>query len=440
MVAAIAPLPNQKLDDARATFRRWLHLPDTGSLDAMLGTVAANRLEGEPVWLLLVGPPGGGKSELLNAVSHLKDAHQVGTLTEAALLSGTPKKEHADDSKGGLLRSIGARGVIVCKDFGSVLSMNRDARAHVLAALREVYDGSWTRHVGTDGGRMLHWEGQVGLVGGVTPTIDRHHAVMGAMGERFTLYRLPEVDSDTQARQALSHAGKEVQMRRELREAAEAVVEDLVEPRDNSPEEENHLIALATLVVRSRSAVERDGYTREIELVPDHEAPTRLIIMLDRLLRGLDAIGCERQRAMRVVTKTALDSIPALRWAVMTNLHAVPELDTNAVASAVRHPASTSRRALEDLTAHGLVECERHGEGIAHKWSLSAFARQRMDTFPEMLVEDTRELDDLKRLDSANSSFSKELKNISGTVHPLFPEDPGPSDDYDYGNPGDHTT
>ena len=64
-------------------FRRWLHLPDTGALDAVLGAVAANRIEGDPVWLLLVGPPGGGKSEILNAISDLEDAHPAGTLTEA---------------------------------------------------------------------------------------------------------------------------------------------------------------------------------------------------------------------------------------------------------------------------------------------------------------------------------------------------------------------
>ena len=33
--------------------------------------------------------------------------------------------------------------------------MNRDTRAKVLAALREVYDGRWDRNVGTDGGRTL---------------------------------------------------------------------------------------------------------------------------------------------------------------------------------------------------------------------------------------------------------------------------------------------
>lgn len=372
------------LDEAREIFRRWLHLPDAGALDIVLGTIAANRLDGDPVWLLLVGPPGGGKSELLNSVAQLDDAHPAGTLTEAALLSGTPKKEHDAAAKGGLLRGIGEQGIIVCKDFGSVLSMNRDARAGVLAALREVFDGSWTRHVGTDGGKTLSWSGKVGLVGGCTPTIDRHHAVMGAMGERFTLYRLPDVDSDVQAREALRHAGRERTMRKELAEAARAAVASLTQPRERTDEETDSLIALATFVVRARSAVERDGYSREIELVPGAEAPTRLVIVLDRLLAGLDSIGCERGQAFAIVTKAALDSIPALRLACLRALEQKGTLNTNEVAGEVRHPTSTTRRALEDLTAHGLVECQRQqAANQPHQWHLSTFASTRLGCFPE---------------------------------------------------------
>lgn len=417
------------LEQARETFRNWLHLPDTGALDIVLGTIAANRLDGDPVWTLLVGPPGGGKSELLNAVSHLDDAHPAGTLTEASLLSGTPKKDVASAAKGGLLREIGEHGILVCKDFGSVLSMNRDARAGVLAALREVFDGSWTRHVGTDGGRCLSWSGKVGFVGGVTPTIDRHHAVMGAMGERFALYRLTEVDVDVQARQALLHAGRERSMRKELAEAARAAIGTLTVPRPLDEEETDSLIALATFVVRARSAVERDGYSREIELVPDAEAPTRLIIVLERLLAGLDAIGCDRGQAFAVVTKTALDSIPALRLLCLRSLEKYDELDTNQVALEVRHPTSTARRALEDLVAHGLVErIRQEAANQAHHWKLSDFASKRLSRFPE--VSSGEESPYISR--SAQTTTNRESKNGTASQPENLFDDayvPVPTDD-----------
>ena len=100
-------------------FRQWLYLPDVRPLLAVLGTVAAARLPGDPVWLVLVGPPGGGKTELLQGAAALDDVHPIATLTEASLLSGTSRKEHDYDATGGLLRSIGDKGIMLCKDFTS---------------------------------------------------------------------------------------------------------------------------------------------------------------------------------------------------------------------------------------------------------------------------------------------------------------------------------
>ena len=207
----IESLPTLRI--VESTFAKWLHMPDMSALHVVLGTIAANLRAGDPIWALLVGPPGGGKTEILQALSSLENVHPTATLTEAALLSGTPKREKAKDASGGLLRAVGDFGIIVCKDFGSILSMHRDARGQALAALREIYDGSWTRHVGTDGGRTLSWAGKVGLVAGCTPTVDRHHAVMSAMGERFVLFRLPALDDAQQMRQSLGHAGRENTMR-----------------------------------------------------------------------------------------------------------------------------------------------------------------------------------------------------------------------------------
>src|SRR5439155_25966347 len=125
------------LEAVVAVFRRWLHLPDPDALLAVLGAVAANRLPGDPVWLLLVGSPSSGKSEILQAVGSLPDVYPTASLTEGGLLSGTPKREKAQGASGGLLRKIGERGILLAKDFGSFLSPNPGSRTGVHPALRE---------------------------------------------------------------------------------------------------------------------------------------------------------------------------------------------------------------------------------------------------------------------------------------------------------------
>ena len=53
------------------------------------------------------------------------------------------------------------------------------------------------------------------------------------------------------------------------------------------------------------------------------------------------------------------------------------KVDTRAVAKELGYPAVTARRALEDLTGHGVVECESMGQGTASKWSLSYWTQKR---------------------------------------------------------------
>jgi len=309
-----SPLLSPPLKRALVAFSKWLFLPDPDVVLVTYGALAANHLPGDPTWLLLVGAPGSGKTEALLPAMAVPSVRAVSTLTRASLLSGTAKKEHADSAKGGLLRELGDFGCIVIKDFTSILSLHREERAEVLAALREVYDGSYSRAVGTDGGKTVSWQGKIGLLAAVTPTVDRHHALMASMGERFVMFRLPEVDADSQALRALDHAGKEKQMRAELAEAVTRLFEPGLpaEPKPLDGNDKLRLMYLATFVVKARSAVERDGYTRDIELVPGSEAPTRIIVALSRLLAGLDALGASREDGWRIITRAGLDSIPAL--------------------------------------------------------------------------------------------------------------------------------
>jgi hypothetical protein len=246
-----------------------------------------------------------------------------------------------------------------------MLTMRPDARNEVLGALREIHDGHWSRPLGTDGGRILHWRGKMGLLFGVTPVFDQHYAVIGTMGDRFALCRFTLAPKG-QFKAALRHTGAAAKIMREELAAAVAglFVNELPEPRPLSEPEFAHLDRTVDLVVRLRGQVERDRYskTKEIEAVPGAEGPARLGLMLERLLAGLDTLRVERTKALEVVQRIAYDSVPPQRLRIYRYLRKHGAQKTRSVALALGLPTSTIRRRLEELAAYGVVRREAEGD------------------------------------------------------------------------------
>lgn len=391
------PAP-QTLEQVLATFGRWLYMPDTGEVEITLAAYRANLSGRSPIWLLVVGSPGFGKTELINTLTNLPQVHPLSVFTPASLLSGTPKRDRLEGAQGGVLRQIGERGILTLKDFTSVLSMHGDARVEALGALREIYDGSWIRFVGSDGGQQLAWSGYLGLIGGCTPAIDQYHAVMSALGERFIFYRLPEMDEEQQlamASRAFDLPGTEDQMRRELAEAVRGLFARIGEtstPVSYGQEEKQYLLRLAQFTVKCRGAVIRDSTPkREIEHVPGHEAPTRLTIVLRRLFEGLLAIGVERYRAWELLRRVAMDSMPQMRRDVLEHLSVTTTRTTaGAVGRKLHRPTTTVARALEDLEAYDMVDRVKDDEDNENHWQLTPWARtawERLGSLPEISVD-----------------------------------------------------
>jgi hypothetical protein len=362
--------PPSTIAQTLAKFEQWLLLKNPTPVLAVLGAVAANYLEGDPVWLGVIAPPSSAKTEILNALATLPAVAQSATVTPAGLLSGTPKRQRDKGAQGGLLRQIGDFGILVLKDFGSVLSMHPETKAETLAALREVYDGSWTRHLGTDGGKTLAWKGKVGLVFAATGVIDSHHSVLGAMGDRFLLCRMAPTKGQPQFTRALQHVGATTkQMRKELAEVvAQLFTGRRAEARPISPDEVERIGSAISLVVRLRGAVERDRRTREIDAIYGAEGTARVGLALERLLAGLDTLGVERATAMEVVLSVAMDSVPPQRRAAYECVCKHGDVKTADVAVELGLPTNTARRVLEDLTAYHLLERRSLGQGHADEW------------------------------------------------------------------------
>jgi hypothetical protein len=338
----------------------------------VLAAGAAVEFRGDPPWLLLVGGSGAAKTETVMPLAAV-GAHIVATISgEAALLSGTPKKERASDANGGILRTLGESGLLVVKDVTSILSMNRDTRSQVLAALREIYDGRWHRDVGSDGGRRLTWQGRLVVVGAVTTAWDQAHAVISSMGDRFVLVRISSADNRREAGlQALRNVDREPDMRAELADAVGELIKAADEPADDLIETE--LVAVldrADLVTRARTAVERD-YSGNVICAHAPEMPTSFAKQLAQLMRGGRAVGMTAADAFEMMLRCAADSVPPLRLAVLGDIADNPLSGTSHVGRRLQLPRRTVDRVLQELHLLGLLRIDEEPRGQSVRWLYS---------------------------------------------------------------------
>ena len=367
-----------ELADVHDAYLEWFGGDyDLGALNVVLCSAAAEKLSGDPPWVLVVGGSGAAKTETVAPLTGA-GAITISTITgEAALLSGTPAKSRAKNATGGLLRKIGPSGLLVVKDFTSILSMNRDTRALVLAALREIYDGHWTRNVGTDGGFTLTWKGRIVVIGAVTTAWDAAHQVVSTMGDRFVLVRLRTGDHRRAAgRQSMANVGAEVKMRGHLSQVTGKLLASAAgfvagEPEPGLTDDEmNSLLGLADLVTRARTPVERD-YQGNPAWTHGLEMPTRFAKQLVQIVRGGLLLGLDAETAMGVAARCCHDSMPPLRRVVLADVADHLDSFTPDVVERVQVPKTTVDRTLQELQLLGLLEVDHVPWGQTVRWRYS---------------------------------------------------------------------
>jgi hypothetical protein len=318
------------------------------------------------------------------------------TLTgEAALLSGVAQKDRAPGATGGLLREIGERGMLVLKDFTTILAMHPDKRGAILSALREIYDGYWSRGIGTEGATTLEWpgdgrRGKLGLLVCSTNAYDRAHAVIAVMGDRFVLLRLDDDQREAGTRAALAGVGQDTEARAAIAEAAAGLLGHDPEhlALAATGDDLDRLAKLADFVTLARSPVARD-FKGEVDLVLDPEGPYRFAKQLYALWRACGLIGLDAEAAWEVAGRVARDSMPRLRWRVLDALAEHDALPTTTVAKAAWHPTRSTRRALEDLVAHRVAERtpSRGSSGREDHWALTDAARTAVRMIRDLVPE-----------------------------------------------------
>ena len=345
---------------------KWLTLSDDRIIDIVVAAIIANRIEGDPLWLLIVAPPSSAKTEILRALAGLKDVYLLSNLTPQTFISGARSKN--DPS---LLPKLNDKTLIM-KDFGTVLTLRPESRAEIFAQLREIFDGQYSKAFGT--GETVSWTGKMGFVAGCTHIIDRHSQVYSALGERFVQYRIEAEDPLAIAKHARTLANQEEQMRAQIAKAVEEFFENLGDfksvHQQCSDKIGQKLDYLTTLLGICRTSVPRDRYSKEIEVSPLPEGPGRLSKQLMKLGIALAVIQQKEaidEEIYSILKKVATDTMTALRLRVLRKTwdqHYTWEnmdwVTAKALGLETGIPKQTVSRLLEDLELLKVLSVSHH--------------------------------------------------------------------------------
>lgn len=377
--------PSAKAATVYKHFRQHLHMTSCEPLDVMFGAVLANRLEGDPLWMFLVAPPGGMKTELLMSLMQSPLITMTTSITPHTLVSGANFAGGGDPS---LLPKLDKR-VLVIKDFTTIMSMNAQAKEEIFGILRDAYDGRTDKQFGN--GIVRSYEAHFGVLAGVTPAIEQFNS-NSVLGERFIKYRMTsntKVDVGRNAiRQALQNIGTETTMRDDLQKAAAKALTREVE-RAEVPALTDEIIdritELAQWVARLRGVVTRDQYRREqVQSKPCAEIGTRLAKQLAKLALGISLYKQEEEisdETYRTIAKVAADTAPDRVEEITKQLYILKPDEwwrTEDIAERTRFPTETARFVLEDLAMLRIVDY-RKGRNRGN-WRLARSVTRLMDS------------------------------------------------------------
>lgn len=348
---------------------RWFHRPDFQALQVTLSAVAAHPIiQGDPIWLFVQGPSGSGKGEIVvNAVRDLNGASVLGAVNRHSFIS------FAQGEVGGILpnlprtgRGDEKTGILIFKDFTTMLSLRDEERTEVISQLREIYDGSWSRATGS--GRH-DWVGKVTCIAACTPALESAWALKRDLGERFLTVRWPRIGSTALAKAAGRQRGYETMIRSTTTQLGTQLIKsanmtslpDIPEPIFDK------IGALSEFVAILRAAVPRSpSGKREINSEPVPEEPGRIHKSLSALVSahaGLWHDGKVAEESYQIAMRVGLDSIPLNRLNIFLHMPLTGDLITSSqLAKAVHVPLSTVTWGADEMTALGVLEKNEEGD------------------------------------------------------------------------------
>jgi hypothetical protein len=373
------------IEQVHDVFKKWLFLDSTDGIDVMIATALSMRLEGPPVWLFMVGPPGSAKTELISSLSDLEGIYPTSTVTPHALISGANFSGTKSDPS--LIPRLDGKTLVI-KDFTAVMGAKDQEKEEIFSILRDAYDGQCGKIFGN--GVERAYNSRFTVIAAVTPLIYDMGYRHAQLGERFLKFSMADNLNHPDEYQIISRAidntDRETAMRGEIRgivtEFVERTLKNAVLPTIPDHMKEK-IIWLGRFGARMRGTVSRDVYNKDIMTSrPTAEVGSRLGIQLAKLSRAV-AMLHQRKEVTEldylIVKKVMLDTVMQRTEDILRVLFTScpqPEqyMTTKDLAKHTRYPMQTVNRLLQDL--HVLDIVLRRGSNYQHKWTVSPYVRE----------------------------------------------------------------
>lgn len=364
---------NPKLSELYTVYKNWLYLEDTKRIDIVLAAYLTQYMEGTPIWLIMVGNSGDGKTEQMMALKTCANFQLLHSITSKTLVSGIKDvKDLAPDLNG---------KVVVIPDMAQILQLSPQDKAEVWAQLRDLYDGFAGKMSGS--GKRSQYSGlRITLLGCSTPKIDSQILVHQDLGTRELIYRTEDIqDEFTLMEMAMRNEEFEEQMKKELTEITFNFLKDKrVIHRALEPDEEAELQNLAMFTAQARATAEYDSYTDELRNFVYPERPTRIVKQFKRIYLALLSLedGYSKERAFEILWHLAKSCAFPVRISIFEHfirefitLNYTQEYNTSTIANKLFIGKRTAKRELSILWNMGIVSKTEREEG--NRWQLTEY-------------------------------------------------------------------
>lgn len=338
-------------------YKSNFNIEDTKRIDVVLAVALSRKLEGIPIWLILVGPSGDMKSVQLNS---MRDDHTyvLHNLTSKTLVNGFKDKKKYPD-----LALELDRKTIIIPDMAQILKLPPIEKGELWGQLRDLYDGLAGKVSGL-GSRAKYENLKITLIAGSTPSIDGQILVHQDLGTRELIYRTKgNINKVKSMEKCFYNEEFEEKISKELRDLTSEFLEQTEIIREEiSPESYKKLMNISTYITYMRATAEIDSYTSELRNLVYPEEPTRIAKQLKRLYICLKSLSKDYpdDRAFKILNHIAKSSAFPVRIKIFEYLlNNKLEKSTSEISDIFHIGKKTAQRELATLWNMNLIKCRK---------------------------------------------------------------------------------